>query len=84
MNSLPYHPPAGGRDPPVKRSQHPAREHGVSGGGGRKPAGHDDPGMSEGFFYESLDPGIDDHLDAGSGSCGYQPGELLHTNTHIE
>ena len=33
MNSLPYHPPAGGRDPPVKRSQHPALEHGVSGGG---------------------------------------------------
>jgi len=39
MNSHPHHPPAGGRAHPVKRSQHPAREHGVSGGGGRKPAG---------------------------------------------
>ena len=34
MNSHPYHHPAGGRAHPVKISRHPAREHGVSGGGG--------------------------------------------------
>ena len=34
-----YYHPAGGRDHPVKRSRHPAHEHGVSGGGGNSGTG---------------------------------------------